>query len=135
MYLEMIEKIKSGSLFYSRSPILVCSFNKNLAERIGDSEVYISEFVTAKILGYLAHLVGHPEITKDFLKKLPEYLNNPNSVLMRLDRLKERYIICGSPSHRVVLEIKRNGNFTEINTVHLIREETLLKLEGKCIFL
>lgn len=135
MYFEILEKIKPGSSSYSRDPVLVCRFNKTLAKRIGDSEVYISEFVIAKIFGYLPHLVGHPEIAKDFLKKLPEYLNNPNRVLMRLDRRKERYIICGSPVHRVVLEIKRNDDFTEINTIHLIREETLLKLEAKCIFL
>jgi hypothetical protein len=54
---------------------------------------------------------------------------------MRLDRPKERYIICGDPKHRVVLEIKRNENVTEINTIHLIRKETLLKLESKCVFL
>lgn len=135
MYFDLINNIKSSSNSYSRKPVLVCYFNKDLAERIGDQDVYISEFVLVKILGYLPHLVGHPEIMKDFFKKLPEYLEKPREILMRPDRPKERYLICGNPDHCVVLEIERKGTITEINTIHLIREETLLKLKGKCIFL
>ena len=110
-------------------------FDKNLVERIGDDEVYISEFVVAKIFGYIPHLIGHLEITKNFLFNLPQYLNNPRKILMRPDRPNERYLICSVPDHRIVLEIKRDGGVTQINTIHIIREYNLKKLEEKCITL
>lgn len=135
MYLEMIEKINPYSLLYSRDLILVCKFDKNLAERIGDNEVYISEFVIAKIFGYIPHLTGHLEITKSFLCNLPEYLNNPRKILMRPDRPNERYLICSVPDHRIALEIRRDGGVTQINTIHIIREYNLKKLEEKCVAL
>lgn len=135
MYHDLVNNMKPGRRTYSKELVLVCRFEKELADRIGDNEVYISEFVLAKILGYLPHLVGHPEISKNFLLILPEYLQQANEILMRLDRPKERYLICGIPNHRVVLEIKRDGGKTQINTIHLIKEFNLKKLENKCIFL
>jgi hypothetical protein len=100
---------------------------------IDDRKVYISEFVVAKILGYVHHLKGHPKVTREFLLQLPQFLSNPIKILQKESRPKELYIICGKPTHRVVLEIKRNNNRTEINTIHRIRESTLKKLEEKCI--
>lgn len=134
MYTELIKNIRPGNK-YARDLVRVCVFGDELAKRIGDYEVYISEFVAAKILGYINHLDGHPEVGKEFLVTLPDLLKHPKEILMRTDRPNERYIICGIPDHRVVLEIARNHGVTEINTVHLIRERNLEKLEHKCIFL
>jgi hypothetical protein len=133
MYYELIADIVPYKNKYSKELTLVCSLNDQLSRRIGDDKVFISEFVVAKILGYLKHLQGHPEVTKDFLFQLPEFLVKPKEILMRTDRSRERYVICGEKDHRVVLEIERGGKYTEINTIHLIREENLKKLEGKCI--
>lgn len=132
MYREILDQISQNKHAYSRETILVCNFTPELSTRIGDTSVFISEYVLAKILGYLQHLKGHPEVTKNFLTTLPEILTAPKEILVKSDRPNERYIICGDPTHRVVLEIKRNNNVTEINTIHKIRESTLRKLEEKC---
>lgn len=135
MYYKAIQSVIPNKKKYSRDLVLVCYFQKELAKRIGDSHVYISEFVVAKILGHVSHLQGHPEITKDFLKKLPNYLNSPKEILMRVDRAKERYLICGYPHHKIVLEIKRDDNKTQINTIHIIKESKLKRFRNKCISL
>lgn len=133
MYQKLIHEIHPSKKSYSRDLIRVCVFSGEIAQRLGDHEVHISEFIVAKILGYVDYLRGHPEVTKMFLIKLPVLLLKPKQILMRDDRPSERYIICGERNHRVVLEIKRNGIVTEINTIHLLREENLRKLEKKCI--
>ncbi len=132
MYSDILKNISPNKNKYSHELIRVCVFDKSISRRIGDRRVYISEFVLAKILGYVKHLNGHPDVDLKFLLELPRFLKDPNEVLMRTDRPKERYVICGNPSHRVVLGIKRNNNVTEINTIHRIRESTLNRLRVKC---
>ncbi len=132
MYRELVKDIVSYKNHYSRERVLVCTFNEELSERVGDNSIYISEFVIAKVLGYIKHLQGHPEVTKSFLIDLPNLLKSPKEILMNTYRPNERYIICGSPYHRVVLEIKRNNQVTEINTIHRIGEGNLRRLENKC---
>lgn len=133
MYYELIKEISPYKKKYSKSLVLVCSFSQELSRRIGDNEVYVSEFIVAKIMGYIKHLQGHPEVGNKFLLQLPRLLKKPKKILMRNDRPRERYVICGKENHRVVLEISRRGRFTEINTIHLIRDDNLRKLEDKCI--
>lgn len=132
MYFDIINNIDTGKVNYGRHLVLVCTFSAELAAIIGDREVYISEFVVAKILGYIKRLNGHPEVTKEFFLALPDLLKNSKGVLMRGDRPNERYVICGTPHHRVVLEIKRDGGVTQINTIHLIKESKLKRLRNKC---
>jgi hypothetical protein len=132
MYFYILNNIHQHKSKYGRDPVLVCIFNEELSARIGDREVYISEFVIAKILGYIKHLNSHPEVTIDFLINLPKFLNNPAEILIRADRPKERYVICGTPQHRIVLEIKRSGGLTQINTIHAIKESKLKRLRNKC---
>jgi hypothetical protein len=74
-------------------------------------------------------------VSVEFLLSLPQILNKPDKVLRDIKNLNKVFLICGQDAHRVVLEIKRNNNKTEINTIHKIRETTLNKLEKKCILL
>lgn len=132
MFSELIININKDKNRFSHDLVFCVEISHTIFKNIEDGKVYISEFVIAKILGYLHHLKGHPEVTKDFLLELPYFLSNPIKILKKETRPKELYIICGEPTHRVVLEIKRNNNKTEINTIHRIRESTLKKLEEKC---
>lgn len=92
MYHDLVNKIKSSRSRYSRELVLVCRFDQELSKRVGDKEIYISEFVLAKILGYIPHLSGHPDVTREFLIGLTGYLKKPTQVLMRKERPQERYL-------------------------------------------
>ena len=81
---------------------------------------------------YSKNLPGHPDVTKDFMLNLPNLLNSPYQILLDEKEKTKRFVICGEPKHRVVLEIKRHCNKTEINTIHRIRESTLKKLGNRC---
>jgi hypothetical protein len=132
MYQNLIISIDKDKNKFSRELILVTELNENISAKIGDNTVYISEFIVSKIMGYIPFLEGHPEVTVNFFLQLPELLNNPSQILEERNKPNKKYLICGEPTHRVVLEVRRNNDKTEINTIHRIRESTLRKLESKC---
>ncbi len=111
---------------------MITKLTREIALKLTDDEIYISEFVVAKIMGFIPFLEGHPEVTQIFFLNLPNLLNSPIKILFDQTQPTKRFIICGDPTHRVVLEIRRNNRKTEINTIHRIRESTLRKLESKC---
>lgn len=132
MYRDLILNIDESKILFSKELILVCKVTKDIQDKIGDSEIYISEFVVAKIKGFIPKLEGHPEVNNEFFLDLPSLLNNPLEILIENSNRKKRYVICGEPTHRVILEIKRQNNKTEINTIHPIRQSALERMEKKC---
>ncbi len=83
-------------------------------------------------MGLVVGLVGHPEITRCILEKLPENLGNPIRILKDTRSDRKYLFIHSDPLHQVVVEIARKETGkTEVNTIHLTNPDKLKKLEHK----
>ncbi len=117
---------------FSREPQRIAILPKHIATIVGDTEVYLSEFIIAKVMGLVDGLSGHPEITRATLEKLPENLEHPIKIFKDIRSQKKYLFIHADPLHQVVVEIARKeSGKTEINTIHLINPDKLKKLEHK----
>lgn len=132
---ELTERVllcHASKQLFSREPQCIAILPKHIATIVGDTEVYLSEFIIAKVMGLVGGLVGHPEVTRSILERLPENLEHPVKIFRDIRSQKKYLFIHADPLHQVVVEIARKeSGRTEINTIHLINPDKLKKLEHK----
>lgn len=128
--LERVNNNKSG--IYERKPELVVVLPEKIALIIGDKKVHISEFIIAKIMGRIKNIIGHPEITDEIFRKIPENVISPDLIL-KDTRTDKKYLFIGlNPMHEIVVEVSREeSGLTEINTIHKILSDELKRLGNK----
>lgn len=127
-----VKKNKTG--IFDRNPELVATLPPHIAGIISEENIYISEFIIAKIKGLVHRYPGHPEISDEVFKKV-------NNALIDLDKIlvdnrilgRKKYIFKSlNPLLLVVIEIKRKETGkTEINTIYTPKIKELKRLEGK----
>lgn len=124
--------MKDGSIGYSREPNLISLLRPSIAHIIGSESVYISDFVIAKIKGFIPNVGYHPEISDAILNTISYNLNYPEKILEDTRAISKYLFICSSPLHEIVVEVNRQtSDKTEINTIHLINTRELKRLERK----
>lgn len=129
---EVLSRIKKASNWYSKEPTLLVVLPVRIANIIGDKEVYISDFVVAKILGKISTLNNHPEITEEILLRLSNTLIRPNEIIEDTRKGKKYLFIGENPLHQIVIEIRRSeSGKSEINTIFRINSDELKRLERK----
>lgn len=132
---ELIERVLlscANQTLFSREPQRIAILPKHIAVTVGDREVYLSEFIIAKIMGLVSGLAGHPEVTKDVLQRLPNSLQDPMEILQDMRTGKKYLFISQNPLREIVVEIaRRESGKTEINTIHKIDADELKRLEHK----
>ena len=75
---DLLDRVNSNATgIFSRIPEVIVILDSELARRIGDERIHISEFIIAKVKGLIPTLGGHPEITDETFKRLPLNLLNP----------------------------------------------------------
>ena len=119
---------------FSRYPKLIVVLPDKITSIIGSSDIYISEFVIAKVKGKIPGYAGHPKITDEIFLRLPHCLSFPFKIFedIRKTHRKEYLFINVDPLHQIVVEIERKPNgYTEINTIFESTFEELKRLEGK----
>lgn len=132
---ELLVKVNENQTGkFNRDPQLIAILPQKIACIIGDDKIYISEFVIAKIKGMVMGVSGHPKITDEVFKKVPESLSNPYRIFRDIRRLdkKEYLFINMEPLHQIIVEIERKfNNLSEINTIFETSLSELKRLEGK----
>ncbi len=132
---DLIRRIKENTTgIFKRDPELIAVVPSVIARIIHSNNIYISEFVIAKIQGKIKNHKGHSKITDDVLLRLPHSLCYPYQILedVRKKNRKEYLFINIDPLHQIVVEVERMpGGITEINTVFDTTSEELKRLEGK----
>lgn len=119
---------------FKRDSELIVVLPENISKIIGDSKIYISEFVIAKVKGKIKGFSGHPLITNEVLISIPVNLSNPFEILHDTRKLprKEYLFISIAPLHQIVVEIeRRESGFSEINTIFDTTFQELKRLEVK----
>jgi competence protein ComEC len=130
--LTRVKKNNTGT--FDRNPELVATLPPHIAETISEDKVYISEFIIAKIKGFVHRYPGHPEISDEVFKKVHYVLIDPDKILVDNRILgKTKYIFENiNPLLLVVIEIRRKETGkTEINTIYTPKIKELKRLEGK----
>ncbi len=132
---DLIERVNANSTgIFKRDSELIVIVNKEISEIIGDSHIYLSEFIIAKVKGKVLGLGGHPKITDEVMLRIPESLSHPYKILEdnRRKNKKEYLFINMDPLHQIVVEVERKpGGLTEINTIFDSTPGELKRLEGK----
>lgn len=132
---ELIEHVllcHASKQLFSREPQRIAILPKHIATIVGDTEVYLSEFIIAKVMGLVGGLAGHPEITRSILERLPKGLADPMKILQDTRMGKKYLFINQDPLHEIVVEIaRRESGRAEINTIHKIDIDELKRLEHK----
>lgn len=125
---------KNNTGTFNREAQLVTILPKPIANIIGDDKIHLSEFVAAKIKGLVKGFPGHPNITDDVIRRLPDSLSTPQKILedVRKETRKEYLFINTDPTHQIVVEIERKpSGLTEINSIFDSTDKELKRLEGK----
>lgn len=128
---DLLDRVNSNaSGIFSRIPEAIVILGPEIADRIGDDRVHISEFVIAKVKGLIPVLDGHPEITDDMFERLPLSLSNPSRVIFDT-RLPNKYLfIAEDPVHAIAVEVRRKeSGKTEINTIYKIDGQEQRRLD------
>ncbi len=117
---------------FERNSRKIVTLPNAIASVIGSKEIYISEFIIAKIKGKIRNLPNHPEISDEVLLKIPISLSFPEEILQDTRTIKKYIFISIDPLHEIVVEIcRKNSGKSEINTIHLINPQELKRLENK----
>ena len=125
-----VEKNTTG--MYSKTPVLVAVLDKEISIIIGDRLIHLSEFVIAKIKGFIPELDGHKEITNGLFLKLPDLIARPFKILRDTRADRKFLFITISPQTEIVIEVRRiESALTEINTFHVVGIDKLKRLERK----
>jgi hypothetical protein len=128
--LKRVNKNTTG--IFERSSELIVTVPQEISRIIGDDEIHLSEFIVAKVRGFIRDKVGHPEITDEIFLKIPQNLSNPKEILQDIRASKKYLFINVNPLHEIVVEIfRRESGKTEINTIHIINTQELKRLEHK----
>ncbi len=130
---NLIKRVNGNKTgIFTRDPELIVILPETIATIIGSSDVYISEFIIAKIKGKIRELGGHPEISDNTLERLPESLSKPFKIYednRTPDRDKYIFIKI-DPAHQIVVEIHRpESGKTEINTIIPLNSKKRKQLE------
>ena len=132
LFLERIEGDTSG--LFSKELKLAVILRPTISDIIGDNEIYISEFIVAKIRGKTRGNAGHPEITDEIFLNVPYTLNHPFVIYQDPRKAgKTKFIFIEvDKNHQIIVEICRiETGKSEINTIIPIGERTLKQLGGK----
>lgn len=117
---------------FKRESELIVILPHNISRVIGSCKIYLSEFIIAKVKGKIKDRDGHPEITDQIFLKIPKNLSFPREILKDTRHDKKYLFINIDPFHEIVVEISRNNlGKSEINTIHIIDERELKRLEHK----
>lgn len=130
---DLLKRVNENSTgIFKRDSELIVILPETIAKIIGDNQIYLSEFIIAKVKGKLEEFDGHPEITDDIFSKIPSNLSCPKEILKDI-RHNRKYLFIGfDPLHEIVVEIyRKDSGKTEINTIHLITSKKLKRLEHK----
>ncbi len=130
---KLLSRISSNTTgSFSKKAECIAVVDDSIARIIGDSKIYISEFIIAKIKGKIPALPGHTEITDRFFLRLPKSLHFPFKILKDTRGERKFLFIAEDPLHEIVVEVvRKESGKTEINTIHLISEYKLKRLEHK----
>ncbi len=126
--LERVNKNRSG--IFNKESEVIAILPEEIALIMGDTKINISEFIIAKIKGFIKKNIGHNEITDSLFCMIPNNLCNPKKILQDTRSNKKYLFISVNPLHEIVVEISRNNlDKSEINTIHLINYNELRRLE------
>ncbi len=128
--LNRVNRNTSG--IFKRESELIITLPPVIANVIKSNRIYLSEFIIAKVKGLIIGINGHPEITDNLFLKIPNNLSRPREILED-NRNNTKYLFINiEPLSEIVVEICRfESGKTEINTIHLINENELKRLESK----
>ncbi len=117
---------------FDRKPQLIVVVGTDISEIIGDTHIYISEFIIAKVKGKIPEHNGHPEVTDEIFMKISESLSVPQKIIRDTRHNQKFLFINNDPLHEIVVEVSRQeSGVTEINTIHIIDIQELKRLERK----
>lgn len=130
---KLIDNVNQNNTgIYNRSPELIARLPIKISRIIGSKDVYISEFIIAKIKGKINELDGHPEISDEILERLPKSLSRPYKIYEdNRTPNRDKYIFINmDPAHQIVVEIHRpESGKTEINTIIPLNSKKRKQLE------
>jgi hypothetical protein len=128
---KLLGKVKTNeSGVFSKTPILVVVLDEKIACVLGDHLIYISEFIIAKVKGRISKLNGHPEITDDIFKRLPQSLSRPYKIIRNKKSTGKFLFLINDPFHAIAIEVRRKqSGKTEINTIYLIGTKEQRRLD------
>ena len=128
---DILAEIESKAHF-SKELFKICNFNKAISDILHEDELYISEFVIAKISGLIPNLHGHPEITHDIVCGLSDIINMSHEILADSRREQTYLIVNKVESVIVVVKVKRlETGKTEVMTIYGVGEREQKRLEHK----
>lgn len=132
---KLIDNVNQNNTgIYNRTPELIAKLPRKISKIIGSRDVYISEFIIAKVKGKIEGIKGHEKINDEVLEKIPQNLSRPHRIMSdsRKNDRKEYLFINIDPLHQIVVEVERKSSgLTEINTVFETTPSELKRLEGK----
>jgi len=115
-----------------KEAVIVGKINKDLKEALQAKEdlVYLKLEIYAKIRSWWEKWRGHPEIDLKYYLLLPLIIYLPDIVLKDRKR-KNVYLFAKKINHYLLLaiEINRNEERNEINTIFIIKEKKIRKYE------
>lgn len=118
---SLVERVNTNKTgIFNRDPELIATLSDNISLVIGDEKIYISEFIIAKIKGFIRNNEGHPEIDDSIFLNLPHSLSYPFEIYEDKRVVgKCKYIFIKlDPAHQIIVEILRaESGKTEINTI------------------
>jgi hypothetical protein len=128
---DLLDRVNSNTTgIFSRAPEAIVILGSELAEKIGDDRVHISEFIIAKVKGLIPTLGGHPEITDDIFGRLPLSIFNPSRVILDKRSPNKYLFIADNPTHLIAIEVRRKeSSKTEINTIYKIDKKEQRRLD------
>lgn len=130
---DLIKRVNTNTTgIFKRDSELIVRLPSLISNILGSNEIYLSEFVIAKVKGRITKLNNHPEITDDIFIMLPESLSNPFRIYEdnRVANRKKYIFIKIDPSHQIVVEINRaNSGRSEVNTVIPLNAKKRKQLE------
>lgn len=130
---KLLKSVSEDKDVYSRVPELIVTICNDIARIVGDTHIYISEFIIAKVKGKIGNLGGHPEITDEIFLQIPKTIHNPHRIYLdqRTDGRTKYLFVENIPPHQIVIEVRRfESGKTEINTIIPLGNRTLKQLEG-----
>jgi hypothetical protein len=130
---DLIKRVNiNASGVFRRDSELIAILPSPIANIIKSKNIYLSEFVVAKVKGKILGFDGHPEITDEMFVMIPDKMSNPIEILEDTRSSKKYLFINIDPLSQIVVEVSRiESNKTEINTVHRINLQELKRLENK----
>ncbi len=128
--LKRVNSLGKNHIFDKNSHKITC-IRDPIASILGARTVYLSDFIVAKIKGFVPGLTGHREVTDSLFKRIPKTLNHPYKIFrdFREPNRDKKIFVELDPVHKIVVELRIENRRAEINTIIPASSATIKKLK------